>query len=46
MLALLVYTILEMFCCRAREWITARQVLEAFEWRGPVYLEFGVGRVL
>ena len=31
MLALLVYTILEMLCRRARQWITARQVRDILE---------------
>jgi transposase len=46
MLALLVYTILEMLCRRAGRWITARQVLEKFELLGAVYLQFGDGSVL
>ncbi|MEA3374757.1 MAG: hypothetical protein U9R72_00925 [Chloroflexota bacterium] len=46
MLALLVYTILEMLCRRAGRWITARQVLEKFEPLGAVYLQFGDGSVL
>ena len=46
MLALLVYTILEMLCRRAGQWITARQVLERFELLGAVYLQFGDGSVL
>jgi hypothetical protein len=46
MLALLVYTILEMLCRRAGQWITARQVLEKFELLGAVYLQFGDGSVL
>ena len=46
MLALLVYTILEMLCRRAGQWITARQVLHKFERLGAVYLQFGDGSVL
>jgi len=46
MLALLVYTILEMLCRRAGRWITARQVLEKFELLGAVYLQFSDGSVL
>ena len=46
MLALLVYTILEMLCRRAGQWITARQVLEKFELLGAIYLQFGDGSVL
>jgi transposase len=46
MLALLVYTILEMLCRKAGQWITARQVLEKFEMLGAVYLQFGDGSVL
>jgi len=46
MLALLVYTILELLCRRAGRWITARQVLEKFELLGAVYLQFGDGSVL
>ena len=46
MLALLVYTILEMLCRRAGQWITARQVLEKFELLGAVYLQFADGSVL
>ena len=46
MLALLVYTILEMLCRQAGQWITARQVLEKFEMLGAVYLQFGDGSVL
>jgi transposase len=46
MLALLVYTILEMLCRRAGQSITARQVLEKFELLGAVYLQFGDGSVL
>jgi len=45
-LALLVYTILEMLCRRAGQWITSRQVLERFELLGAVYLQFGDGSVL
>ena len=40
MLALLVYTILEMLCRRAGEHITARQVLEKFELLGAIYTQF------
>lgn len=40
MVALLVYTILEMLCRRAGQSITARQVLEAFERLGAIYLQF------
>ena len=46
MLALLVYTILEMLCRRAGHFITARQVLEKFERLAAVYLQFGDGSVL
>ena len=46
MLALTVYTILEMLCRRARQWITARQVLEKFERLRAVYLQFGDDSVL
>ena len=46
MLALLVYTILEMLCRRAGQWITARQVLQKFELLGAVYLQFGDGSIL
>jgi transposase len=46
MLALLVYTILELLCRRAGQWITARQVLEKFELLGAVYLQFSDGSVL
>jgi transposase len=46
MLALLVYTILEMLCRKAGQWITARQVLEKFELLGAVYLQFSDGSVL
>ena len=46
MLALLVYTILEMLCRKAGQWITARQVLKRFELLGAVYLQFGDGSVL
>jgi transposase len=46
MLALLVYTILEMLCRQAGQRITARQVLEKFERLGVVYLQFGDGSVL
>jgi transposase len=43
MLALLVYTILELLCRRAGQWITARQVLEKFERLGAIYLQFSDG---
>jgi transposase len=43
MLALLVYTILEMLCRRAGEHITARQVLVKFELLGATYTQFGDG---
>jgi transposase len=43
MLALLVYTILEMLCRRAGEYITARQVLEKFELLGAIYTQFADG---
>lgn len=43
MLALLVYTILEMLCRRAGNYITARQVLERFELLAATYLQFGDG---
>ncbi len=43
MLALLVYTILEMLCRRVGQWITARQVLEKFERLGAIYLHFSDG---
>jgi transposase len=46
MLALLVYTILEMLCRGAGQQITARHVLEMFELLGAVYLQFGDGSVL
>jgi hypothetical protein len=46
MVALLVYTILEMLCRRAGEPITARQVLEKFERLGAIYLQFSDGSVL
>ena len=46
MIALLVYTILEMLCRRAGRPITARQVLEKFERLGAVYLQFSDGSVL
>ena len=46
MLALLVYTILEMLCRRAGQRITARQVLVKFEMLGAVYLQFSDGSVL
>ena len=41
MVALLIYTILEMLCRRAGEHITARQVLERFERLGATYIQFG-----
>lgn len=40
MLALLVYTILEMLCRRAGNYITARQVLERFELLAATYIQF------
>ena len=43
MLALLVYTILEMLCRRAGKYITARQVLERFELLAATYIQFGDG---
>jgi transposase len=43
MLALLIYTILEMLCRRAGEYITARQVLAQFELLGATYIQFGDG---
>jgi transposase len=43
MVALLVYTILEMLCRRAGRWITARHVLEKFEQLGALYLQFSDG---
>jgi len=43
MLALLVYTILEMLCRRAGRYITARQVLERFELLAATYIQFGDG---
>ena len=46
MLALLVYTILEMLCQRAGQPITARQALEKFERLGAVYLHFRDGSEL
>jgi transposase len=46
MLALLVYTILEMLCRRAGQSITARQVLEKFERLGAIYLQFSDGSLL
>lgn len=46
MIALLVYTILEMLCRRAGQSITARQVLEKFERLGVAYIHFGDGSVL
>lgn len=46
LLALLVYSILELLCRREGQRITARQVLEKFELLGAVYLQFGDGSVL
>ena len=46
MIALLVYTILEMLCRRAGQSITARQVLERFERLGVAYLQFSDGSIL
>jgi transposase len=46
MLALLVYTILEMLCRRAGQPVIARQVLEKFERLAAVYLQFSDGSVL
>jgi transposase len=46
MIALLVYTILEMLCRKAGQSITARQVLEKFERLGVAYIQFGDGSVL
>ena len=46
MLALLVYTILEMLCRRVGHFITARQVLEKLERVAAIYLQFGDGSVL
>ena len=46
MIALLVYTILEMLCRRAGQLITARQVLERFEPLGAIYLQFSDGSIL
>jgi len=46
MIALLVYTILEMLCRRAGQSITARQVLEKFERLGVAYIQFSDGSVL
>ncbi|MDQ4075371.1 MAG: IS1634 family transposase [Chloroflexota bacterium] len=43
MLALLLYTILEMLCRRAGHHITARHVLETFERLGAIYLPFADG---
>lgn len=43
MLALLVYTILEMLCRRAGNYITARQVLERFELLAATYIQFDDG---
>lgn len=43
MLALLVYTILELLCRRAGKYITARQVLERFELLAATYIQFGDG---
>lgn len=46
MVALLVYTLLEMHCRRNGESITARQVLERFELLGATYLLFADGSAL
>jgi transposase len=46
LLALLVYTILEMLCRRSGQSITARQVLARFERFAAVYIEFSDGSVL
>lgn len=46
MLALLIYTILEMLCRRAGEYITARQVLERFETYAATYMQFDDGSCL
>jgi transposase len=46
MIALLVYTILEMLCRRAGQPITARQVLERFEPLSAIYLQFSDGSIL
>jgi len=46
MIALLVYTILEMLCRRAGQPITARQVLERFAQLGAIYLQFSDGSIL
>jgi transposase len=46
MVALLVYTILEMLCRRAGQFITTRQVLEKFERLGAVYIQFNDGSQL
>lgn len=43
MLALLVYTILEMLCRQAGKQITARMVLEKFELLGATYIQFADG---
>jgi len=43
MLALLVYTILEMLCRRAGRHITTRQVLEKFELLSVAYIQFADG---
>ena len=43
LLALLVYTILEMRCRRAGMYITARQVLERFELLAATYIQFSDG---
>jgi hypothetical protein len=46
MIALLVYTILEMLCRKAGQSITARQVLETLDRLGAIYLQFGDGSIL
>jgi hypothetical protein len=46
MLALLVYTILEILCRRAGEQTTARQVLQRFECLAAVYIQFSDGSQL
>jgi transposase len=46
MVALLVYTILEMLCYRVEQLTTARQVLEKFERLGAVYIQFNDGSQL
>lgn len=43
MLALLVYTLLEMLCRRAGQHITARQVLKRFEFLAGTYIQFNDG---